>query len=120
MVKLVIFLKRKPGLSVAEFRDYYESHHRKLGESHVPGAARYVRRYIEPVPGEQDAPDLGFDVITELWFDDRAAYDKAMAYAAQPEIAADLARDEEHFLDRSRMLFTGVHEVDSDLGRAWA
>lgn len=123
MYKMLVFLKRKPGLSTAEFRDYYESHHRKLGERLVPGMRRYVRRYIDPLPGpvsgQDTAQDSGpdFDVITELWFDDRAAFDAMIAHTSQPAIAQALAEDEARFIDRTRMIFTGVDEVESDLGQ---
>jgi hypothetical protein len=34
MIKVVTLLFKKPGLSKDEFRDYYENHHRKLGEKY--------------------------------------------------------------------------------------
>ena len=36
MFKTVCLLKRKDGMSLEEFRDYYENHHRKIGEKVLP------------------------------------------------------------------------------------
>ena len=48
--KLLLFLKRNPGMSVAEFRDYCENVHSKMGEKFSEGIARYMRRYVQPPP----------------------------------------------------------------------
>ncbi len=38
-------------MSRAEFIDYYERHHRRIGEKYLSGRAlRYVRRYVQPMP----------------------------------------------------------------------
>lgn len=48
MIKVVTPLKRRSDLSREEFRNYYESHHRLLGEKYLAGYAnRYLRRYLE-------------------------------------------------------------------------
>ena len=112
MFQVLILLKRKPGLSMANFVDYYESRHAPLGFSYMPSARRYARRYLSSTDrGSTDEPE--FDVVTEIWFDDRAAYDAAMAVLAQPEIAERIARDEENLFDRrrTRMLFVTEHET---------
>jgi hypothetical protein len=57
-------MKRKPGMTMAEFIDYYENHHAKLGETLMPLARRYVRRYVtpEPNPITGEIVELPFDV----------------------------------------------------------
>ena len=51
MIKLIAPMKRRPGMSVDEFRDYYESKHRLLGEKYLAGyASKYLRRFIDPLP----------------------------------------------------------------------
>ena len=35
MIKVVTLLFKRPDLSAEEFRDYYESHHRFLGEKYL-------------------------------------------------------------------------------------
>ena len=45
-MKVVTTLKKKAGMSTAAFREYYETHHRLIGEKYLSGyATRYVRRY---------------------------------------------------------------------------
>ncbi|WP_324739988.1 EthD domain-containing protein [Tsuneonella sp. CC-YZS046] len=118
MIKIVFFLKRSTDLTREEFRKLYESRHARLGEKHVPNAARYVRRYLEPVPelftGTMFEPE--HDVITELWFDDRAAYEQAMANLARPEVVAEIVADEETIFDRSKHRLFMVEECDSPVG----
>src|SRR2546422_474628 len=66
--KLILFLKRRAGMSVQEFRDYYETSHRAIGEKFLAGMTRYVRRYLDPTSTvTSEAIELPFDVITEVW-----------------------------------------------------
>ena len=38
--KVLLFLKRRPGMSVEAFRDYYENVHSKIGEKYSQGLLR--------------------------------------------------------------------------------
>src|SRR3546814_3471773 len=77
MFKAVCLIRRKPGLSMDAFIDRYENGHAVLCASLIPNMRRYVRRYVHvaDVVLYDGAPALDFDVVTELWFDDRATYD---------------------------------------------
>jgi hypothetical protein len=102
-VKTIAFLKRKAGLSREAFIDYYETRHVVLIRSLFPEIAEYRRNYLGLedgvlIPG--DAP-LGFDVVTEILFADRATYDRFWTRAADPEVARKIAEDEENVFDRS-------------------
>src|SRR3546814_18919835 len=70
LFKILIFLKRRSGMSSIAFRDYYEGVHSKFGEKYADGLHRYLRRYVEPLADDlvSHAEALDFDVITELWF----------------------------------------------------
>lgn len=115
--KVLIFLKRRPGMSLDAFRDYYEGAHAKLCEKYMVGARRYVRRYVQPLPdpltGRND--ELSFDVITELWFDDRAVFERVVASTSRGQLPAEVLADEERLFDRSKSRFTTVVEFDSEL-----
>lgn len=120
VLKLVFLLKRKPGMSVAEFRDYYENNHRKLAEKATPGALRYVRRFVEPEknPITGEAIELPFDVVMELWWPNRAAWDDLQAEIATSEIGKAIYEDEENiFSSHLNPVFT-VLESDSPM-RGW-
>jgi hypothetical protein len=105
--KYVALVKRKPGTTKEQFRDYYESTHSKLGEKYFPPyAIKYQRRYLEPMPsplkpGQAAGPD--YDCIAEFWFPDEAnyrAFEASVAQAPEHERAAIIA-DEEAFVDRA-------------------
>ena len=111
--KLIILIKRKPGLSIEEFRNYYERHHRKIGEAAAPevGMIRYCRRYLDPVAGGE--PE--YDVITENWFDDAEKFQALLAALKSEELDPEVYADEERFIDRSKTRFCTVVECDSQL-----
>lgn len=118
MLKFVTLLKRRPGMSRAEFIDYYERHHASIGVKYLRGHAhRYLRRYVQPMPnpvtGALDEPD--HDVVMEIWFADRAAFDTAMARLAEPAVAAEIAADEERLFDRAKHRHFFVEEHESAL-----
>jgi uncharacterized protein (TIGR02118 family) len=113
MHKLLLMMKRRPGMGLAEFRHYYENQHVPLCMRYMQGAERYVRRYLEPSPGF-DEPE--FDVITELWFKDRAAVDAIIAIMARDGMPADVIADEANLFDRARTRAYAVEECETDLG----
>jgi len=99
MIRRLVILRRKPTLSVAEFRHYWENVHGPL-IARLPGLRRYVQYQVE----SELAPGSGaacIDGIAELWFDSaeaqRAAYES-------PEYAAVLA-------DEPRLFADGAHYV---------
>lgn len=115
--KVLIFLKRRPGMSIESFRNYYEDVHAKLCAKYAVGARRYLRRYVEPLrqplTGAND--EMDFDVITELWFDERAIFDTVLKYAARGTLPPDVLADEERLFDRTKSRFSTVIEMETDL-----
>lgn len=111
MFKTIALLKRKAGLSRTEFIDYYENHHAPLIRELQPQIREYRRNFIERegaylYPGAE----LDFDVITEMWYDDRAAYEAAMAVWNDPALTERRVRDEANFIDLDRIRFFIVEE----------
>lgn len=118
MFVVVGLLRRRPDLDPAAFRRYYETHHRRLGEKYLAGyAVRYLRRYLTPFPdpitGRPTEPDC--DVILEIWYPDRAAFERANRRLSEPAVAAEIAADEERLFDRPANRFYFVDEVESTL-----
>jgi len=116
MFKSIALMKRKPGLSREHFIDYYENHHVPLIRSLLPEVCGYRRNFIDG-EGAFVGPDAvvpEYDVITELWYADRAAYDSAMARHAQPEIGDRIRDDERKFLDSASVCMFIVDERVSD------
>jgi hypothetical protein len=101
MFKTVWLLRRNPKLTREEFIDYYETKHSKFIE-HTPGVRKYVRRYpilISNLYGDEPDEERGVDAIMELWWDDRAAYESALAYV-EATIGPAVREDEAKLFDR--------------------
>ena len=119
MIKVIGLLKRRPGMSIEAFREYYESTHRRIGEDVLSGyACRYLRRFLDSTSPRESAPFGAagdFDVILEIWYPDEATYQTARAHLAQPDIARRIIDDEEQLFDRPRNRFFTVVEAESEL-----
>ncbi|MEM7097777.1 MAG: EthD domain-containing protein [Pseudomonadota bacterium] len=117
MIKVIGLLKRRAGMSVDEFRTYYESQHRLIGEKYLSGhASRYIRRYLNPQDrGLSDEESRPYDVILEIWYPDQTASEAASARLSLPEAIAEIVADEEQLFDRQANRFFTVEEVESDL-----
>ena len=116
--KILLFMKRRPDISVAAFRDYYETRHMPLAiRGGTAGLKRYVRRYIDPKPHPEtgDPGELPFDVITELWFDDEAVFNGTLRYLTTKIMPADIVEDEKHLFDRASLRIATVVECETDL-----
>jgi EthD domain len=118
MIKTIAFLKRKAGLTREEFIRRYETAHAPLILSIAPQVCDYRRNFLLPegaitAPG---ASGLDFDVVTELWYPDRAAFEAAMAAFTAPANAARIAADEEQVFDRNYTRFYVVEERSSVIG----
>lgn len=111
MFKSIALLKCKEGLSRADFIDYYETQHAPLICSLLPQVCGYRRNFLRAEGAfiNASAAEPDYDVITELWFADKAAYGAAMLLCADPVIAQKIADDEAHFLNRAH---TRMFQVD--------
>ena len=113
-IRSITLLKRRPGMSRAEFRAYYETHHRLIGERVLGGyATRYIRHFLTPTDGTDQAQDA--DAILEIEFPDEATMQACFAAMADPAVQAEIAADEEKLFDRSRIRTFNVEECESDM-----
>jgi len=109
MIKVVMFVHRRPGMDFEAFRNHYEGVHAPLATSKFRHLRRYVRNYL--TPGDPNEPPC--DCVTELWFDDL----ESLKLQSQ-EMAGDkeLEADENLFMDRARMNSFVVDERTSASG----
>ena len=100
MLKVMSMMKRKDGMSYAEFRNWALNEHPPLAEK-LPG----LRGYRMNVP-IADNPDSPYDAISEMWFDDDAARLAAFGTDAGKAAGADAAAhaDRVHFLAEEKVV----------------
>ena len=113
MLKVMAFLVKKQGLDTAELIEYYETHHVPLILSLAPAPTAYKRNYL--LREESGSGPDDFDIVTELVFPNRVAYQAwaATMYAS----GSGVADDEMNFLDRTRTRSYVVEEhVTGDQG----
>jgi hypothetical protein len=120
MMKIVCLLKRKPGTTRAQFKEYYEANHAPLCEKLIPYYKDYYRSYFSETQDYQTGhldnkieDELDFDVITELTFSSKENYEKLVAALSDPAIGDRITHDEEQFMDRSKMSVYIVDECRS-------
>jgi hypothetical protein len=116
---VLIFADRKPGTTPEQFQKHYEEKHmpliKELAGDQFP--LSHTRRYIQRTEGKGstehnagypatilvgEQADFDCDCCAELVFAHLAALMTFKDTMAQPEKAARVAADEEHFLDRTR------------------
>lgn len=96
MVRLICLLKRKPGMTVEEFRQHWQHHHGPLIRTTLD-IARHVVLYEQYLPADSPIP-LGreFDGVTIMGFE-RA--DDFLAFVQEGDYTAVIQPDEQSFLD---------------------
>ena len=101
-VKAIALLRARPGMSREDFVRHYEESHAPLITRLFPDVIDYRRNYVDLdkfVSGPAGAaPD--YDAVTELWYADMDAFDRAMTAMDDPHRGPAIAADEELFVDR--------------------
>jgi uncharacterized protein (TIGR02118 family) len=117
MFKVMILIKRKPGMSTEDFIAYYEGIHAPLGSSKVPNMKRYFRHFLRPYGNDVYTADAEppYDVATEIWFDDAADFERGMAYLTEPETARIIGEDEKNLFDKSSIRFHVIEDHETDM-----
>lgn len=90
MIKSIGLLTRKDGLSHEEFVRHWFEVHAPLAHA-VPGLRRYVQAHIVEERTRPDIPasEVEIDGIAELWYDDRAAMERANRTPEAQRLLAD-------------------------------
>ncbi len=121
MYKAVVLIKKKRGMSMEDFVEYYETKHAPLGLSKVTNLKRYVRHYIRPFGNDVYPADAAspYDVLTEIGFENEMEFLRGMAMLTEPETAAIIAADEEYLFERSSIRFMVMEDRETDFSQAF-
>ena len=108
MLKMIALLTRKEGATHEEFVGHWVEVHAPLAHG-VPELRRYVQSHIV---GEQIRPDIpttevAIDGMAELWFDDRAALERAHGTPEMKRLLADVAT----FIGGIKTFFVAENEI---------
>jgi hypothetical protein len=115
MLKMIALLKKRPGMSREEFRNYYETRHAPLILAQQgPNMLEYRRNYLtdDDMIAGFDRGDI--DVITEFVYPDRAAFERAFARMYSPEATRVRSEDEEKLFDIDAIRVFMVETRESD------
>jgi len=106
MVKMVIFFKRAPGMTIDAFQRHWREAHARLIEK-LPGLRRYVQNHTLAEAYRKGEP--AFDAVAEASFDDTQAM-KALVGTAE---YAAVSADEANFIDAASLgsIITEEHLV---------
>ena len=106
MVKLVVYFKRRAGMEVEPFQEYWRTRHAEVVRG-LPGIRRYAQSHTLLAGYRRGEP--AFDGIAEVWFDD---VDAIRALDGTDALRA-VQEDEARFIDRSTMrtLVTDEHLI---------
>ena len=125
-IKILWMLKRKPGITPAQFREHYERSHAAIARKYVGHLLiSYTRNYQTEAWGGTATDPAGFrqrpfdyDCITELEVADEAAFEDMGRIFGAAEASAELIEDELKFLDREATVMLRCDEVvDHGVGR---
>jgi uncharacterized protein (TIGR02118 family) len=109
MIKAFNFFKRKPGLSVEDFRKYWLNEHAEIIRA-IPEVRKYVASITLPSAYKNREPL--YDGISEAWFDDEATLRGTADSAPRRAASADDAR----FVDMSTTGSIIVDEITQKEG----
>lgn len=117
MPKIVILIKKKPGMSREDFINHYETSHAVIGKRLLGHLwTKYVRNYpmslMEYQPEDNSVED-SYDAVTEIWLKDQAAVDEMSRIINIPENNKIILEDEEKFQDRLATRLLMVEEYDN-------
>lgn len=96
MIKLILALKRREGMSHDEFTHYQRQIHRPLLMA-IPESEQYLRRFLVSYPIHQPGePAPQYDSIVEAWFD---TMDDLNGLFSSTNFLESVDPDHENFID---------------------
>lgn len=121
MLRVTFCLKRLPGLSRAEFQDYWLNTHAPLVAEH--STALGIRKYVQshsldmagpfPLADVRGSSGLDYDGIAQLWWDDMRSFGAAGTTEEGRKAGVLLLDDEKRFIDlpNSPIFLSEDHQI---------
>lgn len=108
MIKLIVAIRRREGMTVEDFQEHWRTRHAALVREN-PATLKYVRKYVQchTMPEQYTEGEAAFDGTAELWFDSTADRD---AFFNDPDYLRAVQPDEGKFADMSRTVFFATEE----------
>ena len=122
MIRFVLMARRKAGMTLAEFSDYWRNEHGPLVASYQAtlGMVRYCQTHRDvnaegedsgtPVRDARGGMTAPYDGVAEIWFKSEAAVSEAFSTDAGRRASEALIRDEESCIDLPSSPFWFAHE----------
>lgn len=104
MIKRFVILRKKPSMSVEDFRHYWENVHGPL-IGKIPGVTKYIQYHVRSDNVDHTEPSI--DGIAELWFESEESQVRAWQ---TPEYQA-VVEDEPNLFNETNLF---VHPVMTD------
>lgn len=120
MIKFVFCAKRRPGMSRAEFQDYWLNHHGPLFKRFAATyrAVRYVQSHTLDSPLNENIRKARgmsdeYDGVGEIWWRSEEEFLSAVSSPEGQELRALFVEDEAKFVDMtaSAAFFTVEHVI---------
>jgi len=109
MIKFVMCITRKPGMSRERFREYWEKSHGPffMSNAEAMGAKKYVQSHTMNSPlneGLRNSRGMQpeYDGIAEVWFESEQALIEGLRSPEGQKLGAALQEDEGNFIDHAR------------------
>ena len=117
MIKQIAAVRRKPGMTHSEFRQYIEHVHGDLARAKPLGVKKYLKNHVfDGAYGAKDDPRyelvFGRDSVTELWFENLEALGETFA---DPYVREVIGPDGRNFSDLGTALGLLVEEVPMEV-----
>jgi uncharacterized protein (TIGR02118 family) len=123
MIKMVVEVWKRPDMSMEAFTQRWLVEHGALVKRHANamGLMRYVQSHKQPSDAmEAFARERGWkpspDGLTEVWWESMESMNKALSSPQGQAASAELALDEQQFLDCKKIsAFLAIEETIFDL-----
>jgi hypothetical protein len=108
MYKIIVGVRRHPGITVEEFRKALREHGERVKQH--PHTQKYLKRYVQNYTSADQYKNAEppFDAIVEEWFDSAEAHQE---FISHPDYLGPLRSKISEFTDATRRTRIYVEEV---------